>query len=120
MSKDALREELAAYAHEAWIGWMKYFFLKCEPHVPYMESGNGYWFHLKMPTELYERWKRQMSTEYERLPEGEKKSDREEADKMMSIMSKYIEELEEENEKLRRCVREASSVRPIFRARGMK
>jgi len=28
-TRDTVREELAAYAHEAWSGWMRYMFSKC-------------------------------------------------------------------------------------------
>lgn len=79
-------EELAAYAHEAWSGWMKYMFGKCKPDTPTTTSGNGYWLHLRMPKALYERWTRQMGTDYEALPESEKDSDRDEAEKILNLM----------------------------------
>jgi hypothetical protein len=88
------REELAAYAHEAWSGWMEYMFAQCQPIPPTMESGNSYWLHIKMPKALYERWTRQMATKYSDLPESEKESDRAEANKMLAI----IEEQQKENE----------------------
>jgi len=69
-------EQLAAYAHEAWSGWMKYLFQKS----PTNPDGS-----VTIPVELVERWKRQMNTAYEDLPEKEKESDREEALKMMRI-----------------------------------
>lgn len=72
------REKLAAYAHEAWSGWMKYMFEK-----------SGFNIHegtIVIPQELVERWSRQMNTPYDGLPESEKESDRKEADKMLAIM----------------------------------
>jgi len=70
------RELLSDYAHEAWCGWMKYMFSKAEINE------DGTW---TMPKWAVERWQRQMNTKYNDLPEEEKKSDREEADKMLSI-----------------------------------
>jgi hypothetical protein len=71
-SAQEIREKLAAYAHEAWSGWMKYMLSKA-------------CFHL--PNPHVERWKRQMRTAYTDLPEAEKESDRAEADRMLAIMS---------------------------------
>ena len=42
-----------------------------------------YWL---MPAELFHRWQRQMKTPYADLPEKEKASDRDEADKMLAIV----------------------------------
>jgi hypothetical protein len=74
---DEQREALAAYAHEAWSGWMLYLFSKCDTD----EDGG-----MRMPKWAVERWSRQMDTEYDRLSEQEKESDRAEADKMLGIM----------------------------------
>jgi hypothetical protein len=41
-----------------------------------------------MPIWAVERWKRQMETPYTDLSEGEKESDRAEADKMLEILAK--------------------------------
>ena len=41
---------------------------------------------LVIPKDLVERWSLQMNTEYQDLPESEKKSDRDEADKILSII----------------------------------
>mgnify|MGYP001592497199 CR=1 FL=1 len=72
----SVREDLAAYAHKAWSGWMKYMFTK----GGHLENG-GY----VIPQNLVERWTRQMNTEYADLPESEKASDRDEADKILAI-----------------------------------
>jgi len=72
---DSTKERLAAYAHEAWSGWMKYMFSKC------VESEDG----LLIPGELVNRWKRQAETKYGDLPENEKASDRKEAAVMKKI-----------------------------------
>ena len=71
-----VREALAAYAHEAWSGWMRYMFSKAPMNA------DGSW---TMPAWAVERWSRQQSMPYRNLPESEKASDRAEADKMLSI-----------------------------------
>lgn len=70
-------EELAAYAHEAWSGWMKYMFGKS---IKYPDG------NILIPASLVKRWTMQMSTKYEDLPEEMKPSDRDEARKMLDIM----------------------------------
>lgn len=72
---DDLRERLAAYAHEAWSGWMRYMF----------EKGSEVEGHIVLMPNEVERWKQQMNTPYKDLPEQEKASDRVEANKMMQI-----------------------------------
>ena len=72
-----VREQLADYAHDAWSGWMKYLFSKC--HVN--QDGS-----VTVPAWAVERWTRQMNTPYAELPEGEKESDRKEADRMLRIV----------------------------------
>ena len=74
-----LREALAEYMHDiAWSVWMQYM----------LDQGtfndDGTW---TMPKESVERWSRQMATEYKRLPEREKASDRDQADVIMAIMA---------------------------------
>jgi len=72
-----VREKLAEYAHVAWSGWMKYMFSKMT--VNYDGTAT-------MPKWAVERWMRQMNTKYADMPEIEKKSDRDEADEILSIM----------------------------------
>lgn len=74
---ESIREQLAEYAHEAWSGWMRYLFEKT------IEVGDGC---EEIQREQVERWKRQMNTPYSELPENEKESDRQEADKMLAIL----------------------------------
>lgn len=75
---DEIREQLAAYSHDsAWCGWMRYMIGK----GTFNEDGS--W---TMPAWAAERWARQMNTPYNELPEQEKNSDREEADKMLAII----------------------------------
>lgn len=74
------RERLAAYAHEAWSGWMKYLFSKCKDARCADDA------HVAIPGWAVKRWQRQMNTPYAELPEDEKESDRAEADKMLAIL----------------------------------
>ena len=88
INKDII-EALADYAHEAWSGWMRYLFSKCDFSLPStlsaIENGSAI-----IPKWAVGRWTRQMNTPYNRLPENEKESDRREARKMINII---IEEL---------------------------
>lgn len=81
--REALREALADYAHEAWCGWMKYLFSKCV-RLPHRSGAE-----LVIPEESVARWKRQLLTTYADLPEAEKESDRAEADKMLEICRRH-------------------------------
>lgn len=74
------REALSDYAHAAWSGWMHYMFGKCD-RAP--DGG------VIVPASLVERWTRQMNTAYVDLPEGEKRSDRAEADKILEIIQSH-------------------------------
>ena len=74
--QEKLREALAAYAHKAWSGWMQYMFSKSQLAC----NRNSI-----IPKEFADRWTRQAKTKYIDLPESEKKSDREEADRMIRI-----------------------------------
>lgn len=72
-----VRELLAEYAHEAWSGWMKYLFEKCE-----LGAGGS----VVMPDWAVKRWARQANTKYADLSPEEKESDRTEADRMLAIV----------------------------------
>ena len=76
---EALREGLAALAHEQWSGWMEYLFSKCEAY----QAGT-----MLIPHWAVERWKRQMKTPYADLLEEEKESDRKEADRVLAMLGK--------------------------------
>lgn len=75
---DSKREALAAYAHEAWSGWMRYMIYKCS-----IINVDG---SVTIPANSTHRWLRQMDTSYAALPESEKASDRAEADKILAIV----------------------------------
>lgn len=71
-----LRDELANYAHESWSRWMRHLFSLSH------ENSNG---SVTIPAHAVLRWKRQIVTAYEDLPEHTKKLDLKEADKILHI-----------------------------------
>lgn len=75
------REQLAVYAHEAWSGWTQYLF--DQSYVLHDFHGLE---ERVIPAWAVERWTRQMITPYAELPEQEKESDRQEADKILAIL----------------------------------
>ncbi|HUT24720.1 MAG TPA: hypothetical protein VM492_10285 [Sumerlaeia bacterium] len=79
-----LREDLADYAHHAWTGWMLYLFSKCVKNPDYT---------MTIPAWAAERWHRQATTGYPDLPEEEKGSDREEAERMLAIFESHSQKL---------------------------
>jgi hypothetical protein len=78
---NTFREDLAQLAHAQWSGWMEYMFTKAPLNA------DGTW---TMPAWAVERWQRQMKTAYADLPESEKKSDRDEADKMLKVVDEHL------------------------------
>ncbi len=71
-----LREQLAALAHEQWVGWMTWLF-----KISRRNPGGS----VTIPKASVERWDRQIATPYDQLPELEKASDRMEADKVLAL-----------------------------------
>lgn len=72
--KDSL-EHFADIEHSRWAKWQKYLHSKLYPLGESKLSLNNHL--LVMPTELYQRWERQIATPYSELSEQEKESDRE-------------------------------------------
>ncbi len=81
MNRGELIEKLAAQAHTSWAGWMQYLFQFCT------ENPDG---TVTLRSDKVARWKRQMNTNYENLPEEEKRSDREEAKPILGLLDAYI------------------------------
>lgn len=77
------REQLAELCHDQWSGWMEYLFSKCINEYGQFDKETG---NLVIPQWAVERWTRQMNTPYDRLSEGEKESDRREADRFISLI----------------------------------
>ena len=77
LGQPVVRENLANYAHEAWIGWMKYLFAQC------IQNSSG---TMTIPKWAVDRWNMQVNTPYKHLPEEMKRSDRAEADKIITTI----------------------------------
>lgn len=81
----AIREKLASLAHDIWSEWMEYLFSQCE--TTSISSPKGWKDKFSViPGNYVRRWKRQMETKYQDLPEEEKSSDRDQADKILGIL----------------------------------
>ena len=87
LQEDNLKETLANYAHEAWSGWMDYLF---------SGSQRNFDGSVVIPADLVSRWRYQVGTKYEALPEEMKESDRNEATMILATILKYIEKRKEE------------------------
>lgn len=70
-------EKLAEVQHEIWAHWMKYLFEVCTLN----EDGS-----VTIPSDRVKRWKRQIDTEYSALPQKEKDSDIEQAQKVVAAI----------------------------------
>lgn len=73
-----IRERLADLCHKQWSGWLNYMFSKGT------FNPDGTW---TMPAWAVERWKRQMETPYSELSKSEQDSDRNEADKFLTLIN---------------------------------
>lgn len=74
----AFREKLANVQHQIWAHWMRYLFSVCEHN----EDGS-----YTIPATMATRWQRQIETDYDKLSDAERDSDREQADKVISVLS---------------------------------
>lgn len=86
-------EKGASMEHNRWAKWQKYLHSKTllkiksrfdEPDVRVI------------PIELYERWERQIATDYTNLSEKEKESDREQVREYIPLISNLLEKQKEE------------------------
>lgn len=79
---DGLLEQLAALEHERWSHWQRYL------HNKGMRQSDG---SLLIPSNLVERWERQIETPYAHLAESEKESDREQVRRYLPVICKAFE-----------------------------
>lgn len=84
-----LREQLADLQHQQWSGWMEYLFSKCGKPVDQgtteqLPSDDD----LIIPSWAVERWRRQMVTPYAELTDKEQESDRIEADRILTLITR--------------------------------
>ena len=79
-----LRERLAALQHEIWAHWMRYMFAQGTCRDVELDGRvQRAWI---MPEQARVRWERQMYTPYDALPEAERESDRDQADKVLALL----------------------------------
>ncbi len=77
-------ELLADIEHERWASWQSHLHSKLYEVNDNRVSLNH---HLKiLPTELYDRWERQIATPYSQLSEAEKQSDRDQVYKTLRAL----------------------------------
>lgn len=76
-----LLEPLAAIEHERWAHWQKYLHSQCS------KNNDG---SLTIPSELVDRWERQLNTPYHDLSQKEKESDREQVSRYLNLILKQI------------------------------
>lgn len=74
-------EKLANLQHEIWSHWMTYLF-----EVSTLNKDGT----VTIPADKVERWKRQMRTHYLDLPSDERKSDLEQAQKVIDVVNDAI------------------------------
>jgi hypothetical protein len=86
-SYDGWRERLAAVAHEAWRGWLRYM-------LPILKPGLSVVVRESKAQRAIARWERQRDTDYADLPENEKESDREQADEILVALGVKTEPVE--------------------------
>ncbi len=100
-------EKGADLEHSRWADWQKYMHSKMRPEMNGNENtDNG--FDYVLPQGLYDRWERQIATDYKDLSEKEKDSDREQVRPYepliktltLDILKGEIERLEEEKQDL--------------------
>jgi len=95
-TNEEMIEKMASIEHERWAKWQKYM------HSHVYDSSQSINPHLKViPTELYNRWERQINTPYEQLSEKEKESDREQVRPYFELISNLKKSIREEIESKR-------------------
>jgi hypothetical protein len=85
----SLVEELAATEHQRWAHWQKYV------HDKALRQPDG---SLVLPADLVARWERQFNTSYADLTDEEKNSDREQVQKYLPILERWLNQISNEGE----------------------
>lgn len=90
-----MREKMAALCHDQWAGWMEFLFLKSK-------QVDGC---VIIPAWAVDRWRRQVATRYSDLSEDEKNSDRNEADRFLSLFNAEVERKDKLIEQMREALK---------------
>jgi hypothetical protein len=85
----SLVEELAALEHQRWAHWQRYV------HEKGQRRPDG---SIVLPADLVSRWERQINTLYEDLGNEEKESDREQVQKYLPILKRWLQRVRGESE----------------------
>lgn len=109
--EQGLIEELAAYAHEAWAGWMKWMLPKLlDDHalprgINYKqgEPGTEGFRWSDAAQDCLDRWARQVQMQYALLSQEEKESDRKQARQVLDIVRTYLGLLSSAEEQMVGC-----------------
>ncbi|UYK72914.1 hypothetical protein [Xanthomonas sacchari] len=78
---DKIIEELAAIEHKRWAHWQSYLHSLCS-----LQNDGS----LVIPSQLVERWERQIATTYKNLSEDEKESDRDQVREYLKVIKETI------------------------------
>lgn len=76
-----LVEELASIEHDRWAHWQRYMHSKAQKRA----DGS-----LLLPAELVAQWERQIETPYAQLSDAEKDSDREQVQKYLPTIIRFL------------------------------
>lgn len=79
--RKTMLESLAATQHDIWSHWMEYLFSVSE------SKADG---SVTIPSDKVKRWRAQMHSDYSDLSESEKRSDRDQAEKILDVMADYL------------------------------
>lgn len=89
---DEFIEKGGALEHDRWAKWQKWM------HEHVYDSSESINPHLKViPTELFNRWERQIATNYKDLSEKEKESDRIEVRKYLPLIKDLLTKKDQEH-----------------------
>lgn len=96
-----LRERLAAIEHERWADWQRYLHGQCST----INATGAFALTdaLVIPSNLVERWERQIATPYGDLSEAEKDTDRRQVDRYWWLIAELLADRDEARTKLARC-----------------
>lgn len=81
---DGIFERLAHIEHERWSHWQRYVHSHC------IRQADG---SLLIPSDLVERWERQITTDYADLTDQEKNGDREQVKKYLPLIVKTLTDI---------------------------
>lgn len=97
LNEEALLEQISSIVHDQWSNWMKYMLKICQVEI----SRTGYLDHdfpkedtykIVISEKNYLSWLRKMNSNYNRLPDQERESDREFGKLYLALFKNLMEE----------------------------